>query len=329
MGHRMTERDAIVLAAVLGAVVLVMVLIVCRPFTWGNETEVAVTGGAANASQPAVSGEAVAGDNVSGTAVMAGSGEIMNEAGMNLQTRVNPPEGYQRVKEKKGSLGRFLREYKLKKAGTKVKLYNGRNKKNQDAHMAVFKFPLEKADLQQCADSVIRVYAEYFWETGQYDKISFQFANGFQAEYIKWREGFRIQVAQRTSWINGGRYDDSYDNFKRYLRMVFAYSSTLSLDRESEKVKVADIKTGDIFIKGGSPGHVVMVVDVCENEEGKKAFLLGQGYTPAQQFQLLKNPAHEDDPWYYADEIRYPLETPEYRFNKGTLKRPGYIKSGS
>ncbi len=93
MGHRMTERDAIVLAAVLGAVVLVMVLIVCRPFTWGSETEVAVTGGAANASGAGVSGQAVAGDNVSGTAVIAGGGEIMNEAGTTLQTRVNPPEG--------------------------------------------------------------------------------------------------------------------------------------------------------------------------------------------------------------------------------------------
>lgn len=326
MRRRMTERDAIVLATVLGAAVLVMVLIVCRPFSWGSETEVAVTGGAVNASRTAVSGEAVEGDHVSGSAIMADGGEILNEKGMTLQTRVNPPDGYRRVKESKDSLGRFLREYKLKKAGAKVKLYNGRNKENQDAHAAVFKLPLEKEDLQQCADSVLRIYAEYFWETGQYDKISFQFTNGFPAEYIKWREGFRIQVAQRTSWVNSGRYDDSYENFKRYLRMVFAYSSTLSLDKESKKVKLANIKTGDIFIKGGSPGHVVMVVDVCENEEGKKAFLLGQGFTPAQQFHLLKNPAHEEDPWYYVDETRYPLETPEYRFGKGTLKRPGYIK---
>lgn len=39
---------------------------------------------------------------------------------------------------------------------------------------------------------------------------------------------------------------------------------------------------GDVFLKGGSPGHVVMVVDLCENEEGQKAFLPGQGYMPAQ-----------------------------------------------
>ena len=76
---------------------------------------------------------------------------------------------------------------------------------------------------------------------------------------------------------------------------------------------------------------------LCDNHEqnfleyhqtmGKKAFLLAQGYMPAQQFQLLKNPAHEQDgdPWYYEDEIRYPLQTPEYDFKKGSLKRPEYL----
>lgn len=326
MGHRMTEKDAIVMATILGAAVLVLVLMVCRPFSWGGETEVAVTGDAVNVSQTAVSGTAASEKSASDAAVVAEEGEIFNKKGMTLQTRVNPPEGYERVEEKKGSLGAFLRDYKLKKAGAKVKLYNGKNKKNQDAHAAVFKLPLEKEDLQQCADSVLRVYAEYFWDTQQYDKISFQFANGFQAEYIKWREGFRIQVAQRTFWVDGGEYNDTYENFKRYLRMVFAYSSSLSLERESKKVKLTNIKTGDIFIKGGSPGHVVMVVDMCENADGRRAFLLAQGYMPAQQFQLLKNPAHEEDPWYYVDELRYPIETPEYTFTKGSLRRPIYLK---
>jgi hypothetical protein len=66
-----------------------------------------------------------------------------------------------------------------------------------------------------------------------------------------------------------------------------------------------------------------MVVDVCE-KDGKKAFLLAQGYMPAQQFHVLKNPLHEDDPWYYVDEIHYPFQTPEYVFGEGSLKRPLY-----
>lgn len=250
---------------------------------------------------------------------------IINPGGKTLQERVAPPPGYERTKEKRDSLAAFLREYPLKKVGKPVLLYNGKEKGNQSAHVAVFKLPLENEDLQQCADSVMRVYAEYFWKTGQKERISFRFVDGFQAEYSKWRSGYRIRAGEsRSSWVPGSVRDDSYDNFKKYLRIVFAYASTLSMEQESKKIKLSDVAPGDIFLEAGSPGHVVMVVDVCSSPDGKKAFLLGQGYMPAQQFHLLKNPLHEEDPWYYLEEVSYPLQTPEYSFEKGSFRRLEY-----
>lgn len=250
---------------------------------------------------------------------------IVNAKGKSLRERIVPPSGFERTKAGKNSLTTFLREYPLKKAGKPVLLYNGEEKGNQNAHVAVFKLPLEKEDLQQCADSVMRVYAEYFWKTGQKERISFRFVDGFQAKYSKWRSGYRIRAGEsQSSWITGGARDDSYENFKKYLRMVFAYASTLSLEQESKKIKLSEVETGDIFLNAGSPGHVVMVVDVCSAPDGKKAFLLGQGFMPAQEFHLLKNPLHEDDPWYYVDEVSYPLQTPEYSFEKGSFRRLKY-----
>ena len=105
------------------------------------------------------------------------------------------------------------------------------------------------------------------------------------------------------------------------MRIVFAYSGTLNMDYSSKKIKLVEARVGDIFVRGGSPGHVVMIADICKNKKGKKAYLLAQGYLPAQEFQLLKNPLHEDDPWYYEEEIKYPLRTPEYSFDKGSLRR--------
>ena len=105
------------------------------------------------------------------------------------------------------------------------------------------------------------------------------------------------------------------------MRIVFAYSGTLNMDNSSKKIKLSEAKVGDIFIRGGSPGHVVMIADICKNLEGKKAYLLAQGYMPAQEFQVLKNPLHEENPWYYEDEIKYPLRTPEYSFEEGSLRR--------
>jgi len=336
----MTERDAITISAVLGFVVLLLILLICRPFTWGdaNQWPQSVNKGDIVASQSAVtvSGGAVSGGSIFGTAsgaAVSGSAfsvdgnYLIDATGDTLETRVLPPEGYERTSETEESLSSFLRTYEMKKDGAKVKLHDGNDKVNQEAHVAVFKLPIEEGDLQQCADSVMRVYAEYFWKNSQFDKISFSFVDGFQADYIRWREGYRIQLGStQSSWVDGGTYDDSYANFQKYMRMVFAYSSTISLKNESKKIKVSEMQTGDIFLESGSPGHVVMIVDVCENEYGQKAYLLAQGFMPAQEFHVLKNPAHEGNPWYYEEEIVFPLQTPEFTFNKkNTLRRLQYM----
>ena len=69
-----------------------------------------------------------------------------------------------------------------------------------------------------------------------------------------------------------------------------------------------------------------MIVDICENENGQKAFLLAQGYMPAQEFHILKNPKHESDPWYYENEVVYPFTTPQYTFEEGSLRHLKYWK---
>lgn len=237
-------------------------------------------------------------------------------------TRIRTPQGYTRVPAEQGSLAEFIRNYPLKEDKSPVLLYDGTKKRNQTAHAAVFSLPIEAEDLQQCADSVIRLYAEYFRETGQDEKIAFHFVNGFLAEYVKWREGYRIKVnGNDVVWEKTASYDDSYESFAAYLRMVFAYAGTLSMEGEAEETTLGELEAGDVFLQGGSPGHVVLVLDVCENADGRKAFLLGQGYMPAQEFHVLKNPKREEDPWYYEEEVTYPFQTPEYTFIQGSLKR--------
>ena len=251
--------------------------------------------------------------------------ELINSSGKTLETRILAPKGYNRETATANSLASFIRNYPMKDDGSEVLLYNGTPKGNQTAHVAVFKLPIENYDLQQCADSVMRMYAEYFWNTKQYDKISFHFVSGFEAKYSKWIQGYRIKISgNNVNWVKQTGRDTSYESFKEYLKIVFSYASTLSMEKESKTIGIEDIQVGDIFIKGGSPGHVVMVVDVCVNAEGKKAFLLAQGYMPAQEFHVLNNPKHGDDPWYYVDEVIYPLSTPEYSFDEGSLKRPNY-----
>ncbi|MBR6664133.1 MAG: DUF4846 domain-containing protein [Lachnospiraceae bacterium] len=251
--------------------------------------------------------------------------EYFNTQGMTLESRIHVPEGYERTSTEAGSLTKFLRTYPLKVHDSAVLLYDGSEKWNQDAHVAVFQLPIEERDLQQCADSVMRVYAEYYFQTEQYEKIRFHFTNGFLAEYGKWRDGYRISVeGNNVSWVKSASYDDSYETFVKFMRMVFTYAGTLSMEQESTQISVKEARVGDVILKGGSPGHVVMIVDMCENEQGEKAFLLAQGYMPAQEFHVLKNPLHEESPWYYEAELTESIRTPEYGFGEGCLKRLSY-----
>lgn len=251
--------------------------------------------------------------------------EFQLPTGSNIQTRIEAPEGFTRVVAEPGSLQEFLRAYPLKEEGSPVLLYDGSKKRNQNAHVAVFDLPIENYDLQQCADSIMRMYAEYFLATGQAEKIQFHFTNGFLADYKTYRDGNRIAVdGNNVSWTPSAGYDDSYETFVKYMKIIFNYAGTLSMENESTQIEVSQVRAGDVILKGGSPGHVIMIVDVCENEAGEKAFLLAQGYMPAQEFHVLKNPLHEDNPWYYETEITYPLQTPEYVFPEGSFKRLCY-----
>lgn len=249
----------------------------------------------------------------------------MDSEGMTLESRFGVPNGFARCEKPEGSLAEFIAQYPLKEAGSDVLLYDGRKKYNQNAHAAVFALPIEDYDLQQCADSIMRMYGEYYYKKGQYDKIRFHFSDGFLAEYDKWARGYRIKMdGDHAYWAKTSAPDSSYDSFVSFMRIVFSYAGTMSMEDEAEAISMEECRVGDVFLTGGSPGHVVMIVDLCENEKGEKAFLLAQGYMPAQEFHILKNPAHEDNPWYYETEIEEELNTPEYHFSIEDLKRLEY-----
>ena len=106
------------------------------------------------------------------------------------------------------------------------------------------------------------------------------------------------------------------------MDLVFAYAGTYSLDHELKAVAPAALQIGDVFIRGGFPGHAVLVADMVVNETtGEKRFLLLQSYMPAQDIHVLKNPnAPDSSPWYPAA-IGDDLKTPKWSFTSAQLKR--------
>jgi hypothetical protein len=232
------------------------------------------------------------------------------------------PAGFKRVPLQEGSFGAWLRKVPLKEDKT-VYLYNGSLKTNQTAQFAVLDVSVGNRDLQQCADAVIRLYAEYLYSTHQYAKIAFHATDGTLMDYSSWMKGYRFPVKQ-------GRLQkqlvlppcEGQACFQQYLQTVFSYAGTLSLSKELVPVAASqDMKTGDVFIKGGSPGHAVIVMDMAVNTDGKKIFMLAQSYMPAQDIHVLQHPGSVTMPWYTVGEGGALLSTPEWVFNWKELKR--------
>ena len=254
--------------------------------------------------------------------------QLVKNEGDTIVERIDTPFKFSRIPAKKGSFAEYLRNYPLKPADSPVLLFNGAEKPNQNAHCAVFAIPLENRDLQQNAASIMKLYAEYLYKIGQEEKIKFHYANGFVNEWSKWKKGFRVDLTGNLAkWTKFEKPAKRTTIFQDYLREVFANCDTMSMRMyETEPTTFAKLKIGDVLLDAGNSGHVCLVVDMCvQPETGEKAVLLAQGFSPAQEFHILKNPKRVNDPWYYADDLVVPLETPEYVFPKESWYRLTYL----
>lgn len=230
------------------------------------------------------------------------SGSITADAG-SLAQRITPPSGFERVSVPPDSWAAWLRGLPLKSSNVPVLLYTGAPKWRQDVHAAVIDIDVGRRDLQQCADAIMRLRGEWLFASNRKKEIAFNYTDG-----------------KRRRFSSRRKLD--YASFKKYMTLVFAYAGTYSLERELQKVARQDIQIGDVFIKGGFPGHAVLIADMVANPTtGEKRFLLIQSFMPAQEMHVLKNPAASDgSPWYPAD-FSGGLVTPEWSFPEGALRR--------
>ena len=248
---------------------------------------------------------------------------LINPNGKIIGERIKTPDGYVRVGLSKGTFGEYLRSLPLKPDGTPVHYYDGKVKPNNNIYVAVVDMNIGDKNLQQCADVIMHVRAEYLYYHHLDDKIHFTLTNGFRADYSKWKEGYRISFSgNKTKWIKSAAPDNSYSSFSKYMDVIYNYCGTLSLSKELKKVDYGTMQPGDILIKGGSPGHAELVMDMAVNKAGEKVFLLAQSYMPAQEMQLLENPSGRDiSPWYVLSKFENNITTPEWNFTTNQLMR--------
>ncbi len=210
------------------------------------------------------------------------------------------PNGFERILNDENSFAAWLENVPLKKNNT-VYTYDGSPKRNQAAQFAVLDISVGKKDLQQCADAVMRMRAEYLFSQKRFDEIIF--IDNANTQY---------------------KFHPPYnrENFAKYLERVFGMCGSASLANQLKTVnEFNDIEAGNVIIRGGFPGHAVMVMDVAINAQGEKIYLLAQSYMPAQDIHVLLNLTNGDiSPWYKVTGEKK-ISTPEYLFYKNELRK--------
>ncbi|CAL2075619.1 DUF4846 domain-containing protein [Tenacibaculum sp. 190524A05c] len=246
----------------------------------------------------------------------------INKKGDSILTRVTIPEGYKRVPYAKGSFQEYLRNYKLKKHGAPIINYDGSEYFAQHWHDAILEIPVPKNGLQQCADALMRIRAEYLWSKNLQQKIGFKFTSGHYCSWKQYAEGYRPKInGNKVKFIKKANKNYSKQNFYKYLNLIFMYAGTASLHTELPKVKLSDLQIGDMLVNPGFPGHIEIIVDEIKNDKGDKMYLLAQGNTPAQNVCLLKNFEDTDiSPWYRFNKNE-PIYTPSYYFDNPVFVR--------
>lgn len=231
-------------------------------------------------------------------------------------SEIGLPSGLHRNMLDTGSFGQWLRNHKLK-SDKIVRLFDGRVRSRQEAVYAVLEMKTGTRDLQQCADAIIRLRAEYLFEKGEWAAISFLSTSGQQMRFADWCEGkrFRVKGQRLEAWQAMPKSPPSLKQLDQWLEFVFTYAGTWSLQQQLRPRQTGSrLQPGDVIVEGGFPGHAMLVIDVAENAEGKEFFMLAQSYMPAQDMHIVVNSNDAgNSPWYERESGS--LATPDWVFN--------------
>ena len=229
---------------------------------------------------------------------------------------IETPPDFQRIKLESGSFPDYVRHLPLKPDGSPVYSYNGSLIKDSDSVAGVIDWPLP-SEVQQCTDVAIRLYAEFLRNKKQLGKIVFNSVSGVQISYVKWLRG-KYSLNRSGSAIihapSSKTKSDSDVEFEKYLYFVMQYANSTSRARGLPDIDADKILPGDLFIQPDQSGragigHVSVILDICQDTDGRKLYLFGYGFIPAQDFHLPL-PTHSQgvESWFTLDGMKQNVE---------------------
>jgi len=238
-----------------------------------------------------------------------------------LVERFAAPEGFTRVPVVEGSFAASLRALALEPPGAPIVAFDGRV--IDERPLAVVALDVGAKDLQQCADSIIRLDAEHRLSSGARDTIAYAFTSGDVYAFDSYVAGVRpiidargrVRFEQRAKAVAPDRAA-----LRAYLDIVFMYAGTASLSATTKPVAVNALAAGDFFVLGGFPGHAILILDVAKDASGNARYLLGEGYMPAQSFHVVET--KDGGAWHaLADDGTLTVPSWSKPFGPGSTRR--------
>jgi len=215
--------------------------------------------------------------------LLATFGATAGDGPVHITDAFPPPDGAERVPG--DAFGAWLGTLELAPVDEPVRTWNGALVSHE---ARVVRLPLVPGDLQQCADSAIRLRAE--WLKAQGGEISFHATSGDPIPWSRWQGGERpYESENRLHWRPG-----TQGGWEAYLAAVFTWAGTRSLALDTRPTDAP--RPGHLLVDPGSPGHAVVLLDVAERD-GEVLLLVGEGFMPAQSFHVELGPIEGWWPW--------------------------------
>lgn len=214
-----------------------------------------------------------------------------------LDARFAPPAGFTRVEVTPESFAAWLRGLPVRTDRTHVLAYDKRRLLRPSA--AVVALDVSTRDLQQCADTALRLHAEWLWHRGRAGEAAYHFTSGDRSRFADWRAGERFRVkGAKVERVRTGRRGGGRKSFRAWLEHTFMYAGTQSLRRDADPLGDAPFTGGEVLVQPGGPGHAVVVLDVATHPDGRRVGLIGQGFMPAEDLHVLQMPGAIDGVWF-------------------------------
>jgi hypothetical protein len=210
------------------------------------------------------------------------AGAAMGQTPQQLVSDIPVPPGCVRIALPPGSYSAWLRASPLK-ADNFILAHNGDTVSSGFYRaLAVLGRPLIfRDDLEQCADWCFRLWAEYHRATGKLNRL-YLFNYG----------------GRRKNFSKSGK------TFRSFLLWAMANANSHSLKRGCAAADTSHLLPGDMLVQNrdGGIGHVSIVMDACADSAGKRYFLMGYGYMPAQEFHIERaEPEFGREGWFSLD----------------------------